>query len=68
MPPCELFPSYPKRSQQEVVHAEVTEALLRQEKSWGLVEWRSKQDKVWVDQARLGLEDQGTRRESQGSG
>ena len=28
MPPCERFPSYLKRSQQEVVPVEVTEALL----------------------------------------
>ena len=57
MPSCEIFPSYPKRSQQEVVPVEVTEALLQQEKSWGPVEPGLKQYKVWVDQAGLRLDD-----------
>ena len=33
MPPCELFPSYLKQSQQEVVPVEVNEALLQWENS-----------------------------------
>ena len=55
MPPCDLFPSYPKQLQKEGVLIEVTEALMQREKSWGLVELRSKKYKVWVDQARWGF-------------
>ena len=32
----------------------MTKALVQRENSWGPVELGSKQDKVWVDQARLG--------------